>query len=188
MKCPTAFLILLSGSLLVSNGAFATDACRALVDVGSCVAATELAEDTSGSIGSLSDIRGRVLASGEEGFTPVQSDMRLRVGDRVILTEGSRATLRAGAFFDQKIASPTIVDAVAVGNCGCLTVQSNTRTFAQASEGADGSGAVAGGEVAGPAGVPIPPTPVIVGAVGLGAVGIGVAAAASNDDDEPASP
>ena len=219
MKSFTACSILLSGSVaLASHGAFAAGTCEALVQPGSCVVATALPDNASGFIGGLSGIEGRILASADDGFNPIRSDKLLRIGDRVVLTEGAKATLQIGPFA-QDLDAPSILDAAAVGGCGCITVQSGTRTFAQtpgASAGAaaiqsSGAGAAGGagtGAAAGTAGagaasagaggllggtaatLGISTTALAVGGVAVGAVAVGVtvASVSSSSDDEPASP
>ena len=153
MKTFTACSLLLSGSTAwASNGAVAAGNCEALGQAGSYVVETALPKDANGSIGGLSGTEGRVLASGDEGFTPVRSYIVLRVGERVILTEGAKATLRGEGrrSVDRR---PEILDASAVGSCGCITVQSGTRTFAQVPSATAGAAAAqTGGTGAGAAG------------------------------------
>lgn len=197
---------LIAGSIVLvasAAGVYAAEApagsCQALVAQGSCVYAAALEGGEAGRIGTVSQIEGRVMSSGENGFTPAKSDTSLMIGDRILVLEGGKATLQAGAF-TQALSSPSVIDASAREGCGCLTVQSDVRTFAQAAGAAAGAGAAGAGAgggagagalggVAGALGVST--TAVAVGgavAVGAAAVGIGVAASNNNNDDTPTSP
>ncbi|MGX1100240.1 hypothetical protein [Amorphus sp. MBR-141] len=215
MKFLTACSFLLLGPVAAGgNAALAANACEALVQQGTCVFATSLPNDADDPIGDLSGIEGRVLASAAEGFTPVRSDVTLKIGDRVIVTDGAKATLRSGPFPSEEIAAPAIVDASSVSGCGCLTVQSGVRTFAQSAGGANagggtgtgaggGAGAAGGGAGAGGIGAAgggvLGSTAASLGvstgalaAVGIGAtaaiVGVTAAVVSNNNNDEPVSP
>jgi hypothetical protein len=210
---------LIAGSIVVlatAGAAYAAEApaasCQALVEQGSCAYASALQGGESDRIGTLSQIEGRVMASGENGFTPAKADTSLMVGDRILVLEGGKAVLQAGPSFNQSLASPAVIDVSRLSGCGCLTVQSDVRTFAQAAAGggvgaglsgggagtgagagAAGAGAgAAGAGAAGAAGAAAAGTAAIAGvsvgtlaAVGAGvaAIGVGVAAASASSNN-----
>jgi len=195
---------LIVGSIVLGVSAtavFAAEApagsCQALVEQGACVYASALPGGEGDRLGTLSQIEGRVMASGENGFTPAKADTSLMIGDRVLVLEGGKAVLQAGPSYNQALASPAVIDASAVGGCGCITVQSDVRTFAQAAgAGAGGSGIGAGGGVAAGAGAA---GGAVAGGLSVGALAVGVAAAAAigvgvavasnnNNDNTPTSP
>lgn len=171
MKTFLAGSVALLAGIAAANAAEApAEACQALVKQGACVYAAALDGAGSDRLGTLSQIEGRVMASDESGFTPARTDAPLSIGDRVLVLEGGKATVQAGSF-SQALASPAVIDASAVNGCGCLTVQSDVRTFAQAAGAAAAgavaqSGAGAGGAAAG------------AGAAGAGAAGAGAAGGA----------
>ena len=212
---------LIVGSIVLgvsATAAFAAEApagsCQALVEQGACVYASALPGGEADRIGTLSQIEGRVMASGENGYTPAKADTSLMIGDRVLVLEGGKAVLQAGPSYNQALASPSVIDASAVGGCGCITVQSDVRTFAQAAgggagaaaaggagggggggaagglgaAGAAGGGAAGGGALTGiAAATGLSTTAVAVGgAVAVGAVVVGTAVAVneSNNDDD----
>lgn len=149
MKLLTALTIVLAGMAGSMGSATAEDAsgasCSALVEAGSCSYAAVLGDKDS-AVASLSKIEGRVLVSGEKGFTPVRGDKALKAGDRVILMQDGKATVQAGAF-KAELGSPSMVDARQIDGCGCLKVEADTRTFAQF--GGGGVGGIFGGGGAG---------------------------------------
>ncbi|MGX1308064.1 hypothetical protein AB7M35_002822 [Amorphus suaedae] len=216
---------LITGTIVVlasAAAAYAAEApagsCQALVEQGSCVYASALQGGDGDRLGTLSQIEGRVMASGETGFTPAKADTSLMIGDRILVLEGGKAVLQAGPSYTQALASPAVIDVSAQGNCGCLTVQSDVRTFAQAAGAAGAAGALSGGGTgAGAAGAGaaaagagasgaaagagalsgiaaatgLSTTAIAVGgAVAVGAVAIGttVAVNESTSDDTPTSP
>jgi len=159
---------LITGTIVVlasAAAAYAAEApagsCQALVEQGSCVYASALQGGDGDRLGTLSQIEGRVMASGETGFTPAKADTSLMIGDRILVLEGGKAVLQAGPSYTQALASPAVIDVSAQGNCGCLTVQSDVRTFAQAAGAAGAAGALSGGGTG----------------AGAGAAGAGAAAA-----------
>lgn len=172
--------LLIAGSMtLVASaaGAFAAEApagsCQALVAQGSCVYASALEGGDAARIGTLSRIEGRVMASDVSGYTPAKTDMSLKIGDRVLVLEGGKAVLEAGPY-SQALTAPSVIDASAMGECGCLTVQSEVRTFAQAVAGAGAAGAAsAGGGAGGAAGAGAAGAAAGAGAAGAGAGGLG---------------
>lgn len=168
MKAFLAGPIALFAGIAAANAAEApAEACHALVKQGACVYASDLNGADDDRLGTLSQIEGRVMASGESGFTPARTDAPLSVGDRVFVLEGGKATVQAGTF-SQALASPAVIDASAIGNCGCLMVQSDVRTFAQAAGAAGAAGALSGGGTGAGA-----------GAAGAGAAGAGASGAAA---------
>lgn len=216
MKIFLAGSVALLAGIAAANAAEApAEACQALVKQGVCVYAAALDGADSDRLGTLSQIEGRVMASGESGFTPARTDASLSIGDRVLVLEGGKATVQAGSF-SQALATPAVIDASAVNGCGCLTVQSDVRTFAQAAgsagagaaavqsgAGAGGAAAGAGAAGAGAAGsagilggtaaaLGVSTTAVAIGgAVAVGAVVVGTTVAineSNNNDDTPTSP
>lgn len=205
--------LLIAGSMALvafASGAFAAEApvgsCQTLVAQGSCVYASALEGGEAARIGTLSRIEGRVMASDVNGYTPAKTDMSLKIGDRVLVLEGGKAVLHAGPY-SQALTAPSVVDASAMGECGCLTVQSEVRTFAQAVAGAGAAGAASAGGGAGAGGLGaglgggligsvagglgVSTTAVVVGgAVVAGAVVAGtvVAVESTTTEDEPSSP
>jgi len=163
--------VLFAGSVALLSciaAANASEVCQALVSRGTCVYAATLLDGEGNRLGTLSEIEGRVMSSGETGFTPAKADTSLMIGDRILVLEGGKAVLQAGPSYTQALASPTVVDVSAQGNCGCLTVQSDVRTFAQAAGAAGAAGALSGGGTGAGA-----------GAAGAGAAGAGASGAAA---------
>lgn len=182
MKIFTACSIFLSGAVaVVSQGAVAAGACESLVHVGACIFASALPEEPNSPIARLSGVEGIVMASDAQGFSPVRSDIPLLIGDRVVIADGGKAKLRAGKSFDQDIVAPAVLNATILDGCGCISVQSGVRVFAQRSLENQGD----------PRTEAQPLTKLQLGALGavaVGTVAVTAAIVSNNDSDQASSP
>jgi hypothetical protein len=120
------------------------------------------AQPNAAALALLTQISGGVLVDAGEGFTAVSEDVRLKLGDRVMVTKGGEAVLSYGGDCSFPLQAPSMTT---IEPTACLTTTQ---------EGTGGNGGDGG-------------TALMTGASILGPLAL-IGAAIANDEESPVSP
>lgn len=109
-------------SVLTATSSWAQVSCSFLVSSGGCTCAAAIGAAS----GLLGGIGGDVKKSGAGGYSPINAETGLTVGDGVLLGDDGKAALSAGPECQPRSLGPqTSVSVSQVGGCACFTVVEN---------------------------------------------------------------